>query len=83
MVERIEDRKGKDGKTISGSRKKKGQMEVRRMLEADVVRVLGEFMAHEVTRKDVIELVREINGRGAKVQALRELINISGARLRI
>ncbi|MDC9766353.1 hypothetical protein [Proteus mirabilis] len=40
-------------------------------------------MAHEVTRKNVIELVREINGRGAKVQALRELINISGARLRI
>ncbi|MDC9753724.1 hypothetical protein [Proteus mirabilis] len=51
LVERIEDRKGKDGKTISGSRKKKGQVEVRRMLEADAVRVLGELMAHEVTRK--------------------------------
>lgn len=39
------------------------------MLEADVVRVLGELMAHEVTRKNVIELVHEIDGRGAKVQA--------------
>ena len=51
LVERIEDRKGKDGKTISGSRKKKGQIEVRRMLEADVIRVLGERMADEVTSK--------------------------------
>ncbi|WP_324187743.1 MULTISPECIES: hypothetical protein [Proteus] len=61
LVERIEDRKGKDGKTISGSRKKKGQIDVRRMLEADAVRVLGEFMAHEVTRKDVIELMRKLS----------------------
>ncbi|MEY0232813.1 hypothetical protein [Providencia manganoxydans] len=51
MVERIADRKGKDGKTISGSRNKKGQIEIRCMLEADVVRVLGELMTHEVTRK--------------------------------
>lgn len=48
LVDHIEDRKGKDGKIISGSRKKKGQKEVRRMLEADAVRVLGELMAHEV-----------------------------------
>lgn len=62
LVERIEDRKGKDGKIIAGARKNKGQIEVRRMLEADVIRVLGERMAHEVTRKDVIELVREVDG---------------------
>ncbi|HEM7578128.1 TPA: integrase, partial [Serratia marcescens] len=79
LVDRIEDRKGKDGKIISGSRKKKGQIEVRRMLEADVIRVLGERMAHEVTRKDVIELVREIDGRGAKVQAGNVLRELSAA----
>lgn len=79
LVDRIEDRKGKDGKIISGSRKKKGQKEVRRMLEADVVRVLGELMAHEVTRKNVIELVREIDGRGAKVQAGNVLRELSAA----
>lgn len=71
--------KGKDGKIISGSRKKKGQIEVRRMLEADAVRVLGELMAHEVTRKDVIALVREINGRGTKVQAGNVLRELSAA----
>lgn len=79
LVERIEDRKGKDGKIIAGARKKKGQIEVRRMLEADVIRVLGERMAHEVTRKDVIELVREIDGRGAKVQAGNVLRELSAA----
>ncbi len=79
LIERIEDRKGKDGKIIAGARKKKGQIEARRMLEADVIRVLGERMAHEVTRKDVIELVREIDGRGAKVQAGNVLRELSAA----
>lgn len=36
LVERIEDRKVKDGKIIAGARKKKGQIDVRRMLEVDV-----------------------------------------------
>lgn len=61
LVKHIEDRKGKDGKIISNSRKNKGQIEVRRMLKADAVRVLGELMAREVTRKDAIELVRELS----------------------
>lgn len=56
MVERIEGSKGKDGKIISDSIKKNGQMEVRHRLEADAVRILDEIMAHKVTLKDVIEL---------------------------
>lgn len=35
LVDHIEDRKGKDGKIISGSRKKKGQMEVGQAVTVD------------------------------------------------
>ena len=65
-----------DGKLIKGARKPKGQSEVRRTLYGDAVRVLGDKLASDVTRKDVVGLVLEIVDRGANVQAgnvLREL----------
>ncbi len=76
LTERIEDRKSADGKIISGARKKKGQMEVRRTLQNDAVAKLGKRVAAEVTRKDIIDLINCVIERGAKVQAgnlLREL----------
>lgn len=65
-----------NGKLIKGARKVKGQKETRRTLEGDAVRVLGDRIASEVYRKDVVNLIMEIVGRGANVQAgnvLREL----------
>jgi integrase len=65
-----------NGKKIAGARKKKGQSETRRTIYSDVVRVLGDKPAHKVIRKDVVNLIMEIVGRGANVQAgnvLREL----------
>ena len=81
LTEVIEDRMIKDARTgkpkrVAGSRKPKGQAEVRRTLYNDPVRVLGDMPAGEVTRKHVVDLVREILARGANVQAgnvLREL----------
>lgn len=76
LTERIEDRQTTDGKIILGARKKKGQMEVRRTLERDAVAKLGERIASDVTRKDVVDLINGIVARGATVQAgsvLREL----------
>ncbi len=63
-------------KKIAGARKPKGQVEVRRMLEFDALRVLGSKAANEVTRKEVVEMTMGIVNRGANVQAgsvLREL----------
>ena len=63
-------------KRIAGARKPKGQVEVRRLLEFDAVRVLGSKAANEVTRKEVVEMTMGIVNRGANVQAgsvLREL----------
>lgn len=65
----IEDRYSNDGKLIKGSRKLKGQLEVRRMLYADVIKVLGERIATEITRQDIIDLIQSIINRGANVQA--------------
>ena len=76
LTERIEDHKGIDGKIIPGARKKKGQKEVRRTLENDAVAKLGGRVAAEITRKDIVDLVKGVIERGAKVQAgnlLREL----------
>lgn len=53
-----------------------GQKECRRTLGVDAVRVLGDNIASEVTRKDIVALIMEIVDRGANVQAgsvLREL----------
>ena len=75
LTEYIEDRRI-EGKLIPGARKKKGQSETRRTLYGDAVAVLGDRLAHEVTRKDIVLMVMEIVGRGANVQAgnvLREL----------
>lgn len=76
LTEYIEDRHSSDGKLIKGARKPKGQDEVRRTLDGDVVKVLGEFVATDVTRQNIIDLIQSIVGRGANVQAgnvLREL----------
>lgn len=69
LVQRIEDRKTKDGRLIPGARKPKGQAETRRTLHGDVVRVMGSREAASVTRQDVIDLIMEIVDRGANVQA--------------
>ena len=65
-----------DGKRISGARIKKGQSETRRTLYGDAVLVLGERIADEITRKDIVQMVMAIVERGSNVQAgnvLREL----------
>jgi len=75
LNEYIEDR-FINGKLIAGARKVKGQKETRRTLVGDAVRVLGDKLASEINRKDVVKLIMEIVGRGANVQAgnvLREL----------
>ena len=75
LKQHIEDRQV-NGKLIPGARKKKGQDEVRRTLYGDAVRLLGSRPATEISRKDVVEMVMDIVGRGANVQAgnvLREL----------
>ena len=76
LTQSIEDRKIADGKIVAGARKKKGQSEVRRTLYGGAVKHLGTRIAKEITRKDVIDLVKSIVARGANVQAgnvLREL----------
>lgn len=81
LTEVIEDRMIIDPKTgakkrVTGSRKPKGQGEVRRTLYGDAVKVLGDRVAAEVTRQDVLDMARGILGRGANVQTgacLREL----------
>lgn len=76
LRQHIEDR-CVSGKKIPGVRAKKGQREVRRTLEGDAVRVLGDCSVNLVTRKDVALLIMSIVDRGASVQAgnvLRELI---------
>lgn len=69
------DRKG-NRKIIPGSRKEKGQKEVRRTLYGDVVRVLGSFSVSETSLIEVKNMIDKIISRGANVQAgnvLREL----------
>lgn len=75
LRQHVEDRWA-SGKKIPGARAKKGQREVRRTLEGDAIRVLGNYSANRVTRKDIVSLIVSIVERGASVQAgnvLREL----------
>ena len=53
LREYIEDRHVNE-KIIPGARKRKGQKETRRTLYGDAVVVLGDRLAHEVTRKDPV-----------------------------
>jgi integrase len=78
----IEDRYVVDEKSpekkvkINGARKPKGQRECRRTLYGDAVKILGDYAAAKVTRKDIVRMVDTIIQRGANVQAgnvLREL----------
>ncbi|MCP8898976.1 tyrosine-type recombinase/integrase [Gilvimarinus xylanilyticus] len=75
LTQHIEDRRvGK--KVVPGARKRKGQAETRRTLYGDAVRVLGNFPAESITRRQVVNLVMDIVKRGSNVQAgnvLREL----------
>lgn len=76
LTQRIEDRKGKDGRIIKGARKSRSQYPCRCMLVSNVVDKVGDRAAQDVTRKDVIDLVMAVVGRGANVMAgnmLREL----------
>jgi len=75
----IEDRRAPSGKVIPGARKRKGQIEARRTLHADVVAKLGNRAASEITRKDVVALIVGIIDRGAKVQAGNVLRELSSA----
>lgn len=81
LTEKVEDRYSEpdrrgNKKVIRGSRKEKGQKEVRRTLYGDVVRVLGDMSVSETSLIEVKQMVDQIIARGANVQAgnvLREL----------
>jgi integrase len=84
LLEVIEDRMIPDQRTgalkrVPGARKPKGQDQVRRELYGDVVRLLGAQPAADVTRKDVVDLVKKIIDRGANVQAGKILRELSAA----
>jgi len=84
LSEVIEDRYVKDPRTgdmkkVEGARKPKGQDETRRTIYGDAVRVLGDFLAEDITRKDVVSMIKAIIDRGAKVQAGRVLSELSSA----
>lgn len=82
LTEYIEDRyvgKGDKRRKIIGARKPKGQAEVRRTLYVDVIRVLGDYPAHKVSRKMVVDLVMSVVSRGASVQAGNVLRELSAA----
>ena len=66
-------------KRIFGARKPKGQAETRRTLYGDAVKVLGDFPASAITRKQVVEMIMNIVGRGANVQAGNVLRELSAA----
>ncbi|MCS4297148.1 MULTISPECIES: tyrosine-type recombinase/integrase [Acinetobacter] len=82
LMEVIEDHWVNDGRTdekkkVLGVRKPKGQAETRRTLYGDAVRVLGNHEALEVTRKDIVNLIKEIIDRGSNVQAGRVLSELT------
>jgi integrase len=79
LTQRIEDRKGKDGKIIKGARKYRAQYPCRCMLVSNVVDKIGDRAAQDVTRKDVIDLVMAVVGRGANVLAGNMLRELSAA----
>ncbi len=75
LVQKIEDRII-DGRKVLGSRKPKGQAEVRRTLYGDPVKVIGDMPAAMVKRKDITVMIEKMLERGVNVQAgcvLREL----------
>lgn len=76
LTKYIEDRFTSEGKLIKGTRKPKGQDEVRRTLYSDPVKIWENIVAIDISRQDVIDLIMSIVERGANVQAgnaLREL----------
>ena len=73
----ITDQKTGKTKTQKGVRAAKGQIETRRTLYSDAVKTLGNLPADQITRKDVINLIKGITDRGAKVQAGRVLSELS------
>ncbi|MFW2037319.1 tyrosine-type recombinase/integrase [Acinetobacter ursingii] len=73
----ITDPRTGEKKKVLGVRKPKGQAETRRTLYGDAVRVLGNRVALEVTRKDVVALTKEIIDRGSNVQAGRVLSELT------
>ena len=84
LTEIIEDRfvtdhKSGEKKRVAGARKPKGQSETRRTLYGDAVRVLGHKIASEVTRRDVVDMVKQVLDRGANVQAGNVLRELSAA----
>lgn len=81
IEDRVVEDKRKPGqkKRIAGARKPKGQSETRRTLYGDAVRVLGDFPAAQVTRKQVVDMVMDIVKRGAHVQAGNVLREFSAA----
>ena len=66
LEEYIEDRVV-NGKLVVGARKKKGQSECRRTLYGDAVKQLGELPAVQVTRKQIVDMIRAVVARGSKV----------------
>jgi integrase len=77
LTQYIEDRRREDGGIVPGARKPKGQDEVRRTLYGDAVRVLGDMVAADVSRQNIIDMIMKIVARGANVQAgavLREFL---------
>lgn len=77
LQKHIEDQVLPNGTIKSGARKKKGQDEARRTLYGDAVPKLGDRLARDVNRQDIIDLVMSIVNRGANVQAgnvLREIL---------
>ncbi|MFW2105195.1 tyrosine-type recombinase/integrase [Acinetobacter guillouiae] len=64
-------------KFIKGARKPKGQSETRRTLYTDVVKILGDVPAIEVTKRDVVTMINNIINRGSKVQGGRVLAELN------
>ncbi|KEY60169.1 site-specific recombinase XerD [Serratia sp. DD3] len=76
LTQHIEDRHGKDGKIIRGTRKSPSQYATRRLLTKDVVDKIGQSPAEKVTSMDAFGLVMTVVQRDANVLAgiiLREL----------
>jgi len=78
LTQHIEDRMV-NGRRIAGARKPKGQSETRRTLYGDAVKVLGELLARDITRKIVVNMIMAIVARGASVQAGNVLRELSAA----
>lgn len=75
----ILDEQSNKKKIVKGSRAIKGQIEARRTLYVDVVSSISEKAAVEITRKDVVSLIKGIIDRGAQVQAGKVLSELTAA----